>query len=183
MRGGSPAAAGGVGRAREGVKLSEMSCGACAGHWRGSKKRDGRVGGRRGRETRHHGRETQRRARVRTRGSTARAGKAELTRQAHDAERKKGDARGQRLDTGEPGPRDRERGSALVKKTGADRLAPLGSEREREGAREGELPLTGGVRLSGGTGARPGWAYWADWAAFSFSFSLDFLIPFLFLFL
>jgi hypothetical protein len=43
---------------------------------------------------------------------------------------------------------------------GADRSAPLGSEREREreGAREGELPLTGRVRLSGDTGARPGWA-------------------------
>jgi hypothetical protein len=41
-----------------------------------------------------------------------------------------------------------------VKKTGADRLAPLGSEREREGAREIGLPLTGGVRLSGGVGAR-----------------------------
>jgi hypothetical protein len=45
-----------------------------------------------------------------------------------------------------------------VKKTGADRLAPLGSEREREGTHEGELPLTGEVRLSGGAGARPGWA-------------------------
>jgi hypothetical protein len=66
-----------------------------------------------------------------------------------------------------------------VKKTGADRLAPLGSEREREDARERELPLIGGVRLSGGAGARPGWA---GWAAFCFSFSLDFLIPFLFLF-
>jgi hypothetical protein len=66
-----------------------------------------------------------------------------------------------------------------VKKTSADRLAPLGSEREREGAREGELPLIGGVCLSGGAGARPGWACWA---AFSFSFSLNFLIPFLFLF-
>jgi hypothetical protein len=41
-----------------------------------------------------------------------------------------------------------------VKKIGANRLASLGSEREREGARERELPLTGGVRLSGGAGAR-----------------------------
>jgi hypothetical protein len=40
--------------------------------------------------------------------------------------------------------------------TGADKTAPLGSEREREGARGRELPLTGGVRLSGGAGARPG---------------------------
>jgi hypothetical protein len=45
-----------------------------------------------------------------------------------------------------------------VKETGADRSAPLGSEQEREGAREGELPPRGGVYLSGGAGARPGWA-------------------------
>jgi hypothetical protein len=37
-------------------------------------------------------------------GPRARAGKAELTRQAHDTEREKGDARGQQLDIGEPGP-------------------------------------------------------------------------------
>jgi hypothetical protein len=72
-----------VGRARERVKPSEMRQGVCAGHWRGSKKGAGRVGGRRGLEIRRH-------ARVRTRRSTARAGKAELTRQAHDAERAKG---------------------------------------------------------------------------------------------
>jgi hypothetical protein len=48
----------------------------------------------------------------------------------------------------------RERVSARGRKTGADRLAPLGSERERERTREGELPLTGGVRLSDGAGAR-----------------------------
>jgi hypothetical protein len=53
--------------------------------------------------------------------------------------------RGQRLDTGEPGLRNREReGERAGEVTGADRLAPLGSEREREGARKGELPLTGG---------------------------------------
>jgi hypothetical protein len=72
-----------------------------------------------------------------------------------------------------------------VKKTGADRSAPLDSEREREGAREGELPLTGGVRLSGGAGARARGLVgptWAGWAAFPYSFSLDFLIPFSFLF-
>jgi hypothetical protein len=56
---------------------------------------------------------------------------------------------GQRLGDWQTGPtRQRERERA-GKKTGADRLAPLGSERGREGAREGELPLTGGVHLSG----------------------------------
>jgi hypothetical protein len=104
------------------------------------------VGGRRGRETR-------RRARVRTRRSTARAGKAKLTRQAHGAEREKG-TRGGNGSALANRARETERESERVKETGADRLAPLGSEREREGAREGELPLTGGVRLSGGEGTR-----------------------------
>jgi hypothetical protein len=45
---GSPAAAGGVGRARERVKSSEMRRGVCVGHWRASKKGAGRVGRRRG---------------------------------------------------------------------------------------------------------------------------------------
>jgi hypothetical protein len=45
--------------------------------------------------------------------------------------------------------RQREREHA-GKKTGADRLAPLGSERGREGTCEGELPLTGGMRLLDG---------------------------------
>jgi hypothetical protein len=45
---------------------------------------------------------------------------------------------------------------AWGRKTGADRSDPLGSERGREGAREGELPLTGGVRLSDDAGAWPG---------------------------
>jgi hypothetical protein len=79
--------------------------------------------------------------------------------------------------------RERER---TGKKTGADRLAPLGSERGREGTREGELPLTGGVRLSDGAGARPGWADWAGlgcfllffFSEFSNSFSISFSIGF-----
>jgi hypothetical protein len=86
------------------------------------------VGGRRGRETRRH-------ARVHTRRSTANTEGAELTEQAHDAEREETGARGNGSAASDPGPRDRERESAWVKKTGADRLAPLGSERERGGAR------------------------------------------------
>jgi hypothetical protein len=77
---GSPAASGGEGRARERARVCEMRRRVCVGHWRGSKKGAGHVGGRRGRETR-------RRARVRTRRSMASAKKAELTRQAHGAER------------------------------------------------------------------------------------------------
>jgi hypothetical protein len=102
------------------------------------------VGGRRGQEIR-------RRARVRTRRSTASAKGAELTGQAHGAEREERGARGNGSTTGDLGPRDRESESARGRKTGADRSTPL---RWREGTREGELPLTGGVRLSDGAGAR-----------------------------
>jgi hypothetical protein len=95
--------------------------------------------------------------------------------------------RGNGSATGGPGPRDREgERESAGKKTDADRLAPVGSERGREGAREGELPLTGEIRLSDGAGVRArGLAEPSGlvWAAFSFSFSLHFLIPFPFLFL
>jgi hypothetical protein len=67
-----------VGRARERVRACEMRQGASAGHWRGSKKGVGRVGGR-------HGRETRRRERVRMRWSTAGARKADLTGRVHGA--------------------------------------------------------------------------------------------------
>jgi hypothetical protein len=99
---GSPAVAGSVGRARERVQLSEMRRGVCAGQWRGPKKGAGRVGGRRGREIR-------RRARVRTRRSTANADGAELTGQAHGAEREERGARGNGSVNGDLGPRDRDR--------------------------------------------------------------------------
>jgi hypothetical protein len=82
----------------------------------------------------------------------------ELTGQAHDAEREERGVGCNGSATGDPGPRDRERGSVGVKEIGADRSVPLGCEQEREGAREGELPLTGRVRLSDGAGVRLGWA-------------------------
>jgi hypothetical protein len=89
---------------------------------------------------------------------------------AHDGEGEKRDARGNDSTTGDPGPRDRERGSARAKETGADRSAPLGSEREKEGARE-RLAPTGGVRLSGAAGTRgtgPGGLVWAEMGFFFF---------------
>jgi hypothetical protein len=98
----------------------------CAGHWRGSKKGAGRVGGRCGREIR-------RRARVRTRRSTVSAEGAKLTRQAHGAEREERGACGNGSETGDPGPQDREREGAR-ESNGADRPVPLSSER-RSGLR------------------------------------------------
>jgi hypothetical protein len=132
------------------------------GHWRGSKKGARHVGGYRGREIR-------RRAQVRTRRSTVGAGRADLTGQAHGAERGKGTrgATAQQL-ANRAREAEREEGSAGGE-TGADRSAPL-ARRAREGGR---------------AGARPGWAELGRlgcWAAFLFSFSLDFLIPFPFLF-
>jgi hypothetical protein len=94
-----------------------MRRGASAGHWRGSKKGVGRVGGRRGREI-------QRRARVRTRRSTVSAEGAELTGRVHDAERGERDMRGNGLATGGPGPRDKERDRGSV---WGRKLAPIGS--------------------------------------------------------
>jgi hypothetical protein len=87
----------------------------CARHWRGSKKGAGRVGRRRGREIR-------RRARVRTRRSTASAEGAELTGQAHGAEREERGARVNGSATDDPGPRDREREGA----NGRRKLTPTG---------------------------------------------------------
>jgi hypothetical protein len=73
--------------------------------------------------------------------------------------------------------RERERrGTRVGEVTGADRSTPAGIGRERESTGERKPPLTGRARLSSGADARPGWA------ALRFSFSLDFLIPFLFLF-
>jgi hypothetical protein len=99
----------------------------CVQHWRGSKKGVGRVGGRRGRETQRH-------ARVRTRRSTASAKKAELTRQAHDAEGEKGTrgATAWHWRTGSARQRERERtGEGNWRR----QVGPT-EQREREGARE-----------------------------------------------
>jgi hypothetical protein len=88
------------------------------------------VGGRRGREIR-------RCARVRTRWSTASTGRAELTGRVHGTQREKRDARGNNSAPSEPGPRDRERRGARVKKL-APTSRPQWTESERERARTGE---------------------------------------------
>jgi hypothetical protein len=69
-----------------------------------------------------------------------------------------------------------------VKKTGADRLAPLGSERERESARERELPRPpvkrrGRVAWLGLVG-RLGCFPFFFFSRFSNSFSISFFIEF-----
>jgi hypothetical protein len=124
---GSPADAGGVGRARERAELREMRQGG-AGHWWGSKKGAGHVGGCRGQEIR-------RRARVCTRRSTVGTGRAELTGRVHGAEREKGThgAMAQQL-ANRAREAEREEGRA-GEETGTDRSAPLSSERERGRAR------------------------------------------------
>jgi hypothetical protein len=117
---GSSAASGGEGRARERARVCEMRRGANAGHWRGSKKGVGRVSKRRGRETR-------RRARVRMRRSTTSAKKAELTRQAHGAEREKRTrgCNGSALANWARGT-ERERERERERANGRRKLAPIG---------------------------------------------------------
>ena len=94
---------------------------------------------------------------MRTRQSAACVRKTKLTGLAHGVEREKG-AHGSNDSALANRAHEAERESERAKETGADRSSPLGSEREREGAHEEEPPLTGGVRLSGGAGAWPGWA-------------------------
>jgi hypothetical protein len=165
-----------VGRARERVKLCKMRRGARAGHWRGSKKGVGHVGGRRGRKTR-------RRARVRTRRSTTRAGKAKLTRQAHSAEREKG-TRGatarQLANRARETKRERERAGEEYWRR---QIGPTG-QRAREGGRA--RGRTAADRRRGRAGARarglarPSWAGLGCFSFFFFSgFSNSFSISFL----
>jgi hypothetical protein len=110
---------------------------------------------------------------------------AELTGRVHGAERGERIAQGNGSATGGPGPQDTERGSVRVKKTGTDKLAPASSEREREGAREGELPLIGGppVRRRGRTAwmglvGQMGCFILFFFSGFSNSFSISFSIGF-----
>jgi hypothetical protein len=140
-----------VGRARQRVKLCEMRRGVCAGHWWGSKKGAGRVGGRRGREIR-------RRARVRTCRSTASVEGAELTGQAHGAEREERGARGNSWRYGPARQRERER---VGEGNWRRQIGPTG-QRAREGGRARGRTTADRwgppVRRRGHAGARPGWA-------------------------
>jgi hypothetical protein len=153
-----------------------MRRGSECGHWRGSKKGAGRVGGR-------CGREIWQRARVRTRRSTAGARRADLTRRVHGAEREKRGRVWQRLSAWQTGPvRQRERRGARAKKLALIDRPTRQRAREREPAGERAAADRWGAPVR-----RRGRAAWLGrarlvWDAFSFSFSMDFLIPFLFLF-
>jgi hypothetical protein len=173
---------GGVGRARERAELCEMRRGSERGLWRGSKRELGARGwaswprilatcasvhapvhG----EGREDGtdREGPRR-RERKEGTRATAHR--LAARAHETEREEGRARAKQLvPTGWPQRAEGERER----------------ERERESVRERKQPLTGRASLSGGVGARPGWAELGCWAAFPFfffsGFSNSFSISFL----
>jgi hypothetical protein len=69
---------------------------------------------------------------VRTRRSTAGAEGAELTGQAHGAEREEKGARGNGSATSDPGSRDRERGSARASRNWRQQVGPT-EQRVREG--------------------------------------------------
>jgi hypothetical protein len=161
------------------VKSSEVRRGVCVGHWRGSKKGSWA----RGRASWpinpatcasahalvHSGREE---------GETAKAG---------PRRRAKGDARGQRLGGGEPGPRDRERERG---RTSEGKLEPIGwshwaaSKRGRARARKTAADRQGSpVRRRGraawlGLVGRLGCFLLFLFSGFSNSFSISFSIGF-----
>jgi hypothetical protein len=170
---GSPARSGGVTRERARAGLCEMRWGSECGHGRGS-KRSWAWAERRGRGSR-------RRARVRARWSTAGAGRAELTGEAHGAERERRDARGNGSAPGRVGPRGREGRGASGRRNRRRQLGPTGQRaREREES-AGQSTADRGVLLSGAVGAR-GWAWWAGLGQNGFFFFLNFLIAFPLLF-
>jgi hypothetical protein len=144
-----------VGRARERAGLCEMRRGSECGHGRGSKRELGRVGRRRGREFR-------RRARVHTHWSTASVGRAELTREAHDAERERAGTRGNGSVTGEPGPRGREGRGARRRREPAPTTWPHweASEREKGAGQTGADRRGPPVRSGRRAGARLGLVGW-----------------------
>jgi hypothetical protein len=137
------------------------------------------VGGRRGREIR-------RRARVRTHRSTASAEGAELTRQAHGAEREERGAGGNGSVTGDPGPRDRERERERAgEKNWSRRIGPTG-QRAREGGRaRGRIAADRRRRrgratwlgLVGRLGCFPFFFFSKFTNSFSISFSIGFSNP------
>jgi hypothetical protein len=125
----SLAAASGVGRTRKRVKSREVRRGVCAGHWRGSKKGSWA----RGRASWLRNPATCASAHSPVHGESGEGGTDTAGPQRRE---RKGDVRGQRLGTGELGPRDRERAN------GRRKLAPTGrphwaaSERGRARTRE-----------------------------------------------
>jgi hypothetical protein len=148
---GSPAAAGGMGRARETAKLSGMRRGVCAGHWRGSKKGSWACG----RASWPRNPVTCASAHSPVHGES---GKGVTDKAGPRRRERKGDAQGQRLGTGELGLRDRER-ERMGEGNWRRQVGPTG-QRAREGGRargrtavdRRGLP----VRRHGCAGTRPG---------------------------
>jgi hypothetical protein len=91
-----------MGRARERVKSIEMRRGVCVGHWRGSKKGSWACG----RASWPRNPTTCVSAHAAIHGESGEGGTDKADPRCRE---RKGDARGQRLGTGELGPRDRER--------------------------------------------------------------------------
>jgi hypothetical protein len=125
---------------------------------------------------------------VRTRRSTAGQGRAELTGRVHGAERERKGAHGATTKCLATRAREAEREEGRGGGNNWRRqVGPSGQRAsERESAGERKLQLTGGSHLSGGAGARPGWAElglagllgcfsFFFFSGFSNSFSISFL--------
>jgi hypothetical protein len=160
---GSPAGSSGVSRARERAGMHELRRGSECGHERGSKRA--------GAWAERLGQGSRRRARVRTRWSTAGEGRAELTGEAHNADREN-ECAGVTVQRLTARAREAERGEGCAEGRNWRRQpSPTGQRaRGREGS-EGQTivdrqdpPVRGGRRA----GAWPGWASLAR-MAFPFS--------------
>jgi hypothetical protein len=94
------------------------------------------------------------------------SGRTSLIDGTHESERKDERTGGQ---DDERTPRDSERKCARTEEYGAEKSAPLGSEREREKRERGRgTVLTGGDHLSERAGARESRPAWASWAELTF---------------
>jgi hypothetical protein len=155
-----------VSRARARARLREMRRGSECGHGRGSKG-DGMWAER-------CGRGSWRRARVRAHWSTAGEGRADLTREAHGAERERRGAQGNGSASGRTGPRGREgRGARRRGKQLAPTSWPHWAERgrgERAGGKIAADRWHPPVRRCGRMGAWPSCALLGRLGSFAFFF-------------
>jgi hypothetical protein len=168
-----------VSRARERAGLCELRRGSECGRGRGSKRSWG------------VGRATWPRILATCASARSlvhdRSGEGGADKGGHGAKRERMGARGNDSASGRAGPRGREGRGARGRGNRRRQLGPTGQQaREREKRAWDSLSLTGGARLSGAAGARararvagPGGLVWAKMA---FSFFLNFLIAFPFLF-
>jgi hypothetical protein len=131
------------------------------------------------------GRETRRRAQVRTRWSTAGARNAKLIGWPTAQREKRGTLRATARRLAIRARETEREGERAGEVTGTDRLGPLGSERARESGRSGlrrQVGLACHAERARGHRRTRADLNGLSWVELAFSISLEFLMPFLFIF-